>query len=81
MSEPTKCANCGYETDDLVTWLGESSTFEYARNPGYFPKWCRLCTLPVQIAHAEKMAAELPRLKAQLAEVEAARRAIRQEGR
>lgn len=61
------CQNCG-KRDATVNWTDSALAFTH----GLVARWCEVCALEAQIAHAEEVAALLPERKARLAELLAA---------
>lgn len=59
------CQNCD-ERPATVRWMGKRSIAEVTRNPRLLASWCMRCVLKAQIENAERAAASLPELRAQL---------------
>jgi hypothetical protein len=69
VSDEALCANCG-KNPGTLDWVGDGGVL--ALTHGWVAKWCEPCCLKVQIKHAEERAAELPKMRARLAELEPA---------
>ena len=54
------CQNCGAR-EATENWVCEGGTLAYMH--GAYWRWCRLCVLRAQLAHAEVMAESIPELE------------------
>ena len=53
------CQNCGARRA-TENWVSEGGTLAFVH--GNYQRWCHLCTLRAQLAHAVAMAASIPEL-------------------
>ena len=60
---PDLCANCKIRPATL-DWVGEGGTLAYVH--GMSVRWCERCAVEAQLAYAEKLASEIPVLRARL---------------
>jgi hypothetical protein len=60
----TVCANCK-EREGTERWVGDSSAIGWIHMTPQM--WCRLCCAREQLAHAQKLAATIPALEAEIA--------------
>lgn len=61
------CVNCKVRKPDGI-WIGEGSMMDYIHGAG--ARWCNLCMRREQLKYAERLAADIPRLKAEIVELE-----------
>ena len=62
------CRSCR-RREATVNWVGDGGVMAYVH--GAYQRWCNVCAVRAQIAHAEEAAASLPALRAELAAAEA----------
>lgn len=60
-----KCQNgdCKHKATE-VPWIGLGSVLDLIH--GNYTYWCECCMVKAQLEHAEKLAARIPKLKAEL---------------
>lgn len=63
------CQNCNERPADSW-WVGEGGTL--AATHGFYAAWCMRCIVTEQLRYAKQLAATIPELEKQLAELEKA---------
>lgn len=64
-----RCVKC-LTRPSTGTWVGDGGVLAYTH--GFGESWCDLCMAREQLAYAEKLAAQIPDIRARLAELEKA---------
>ena len=65
--EKVMCQNCG-EREGTNDWVGEGGMLAWSH--GWSQKWCDLCCVREQLAHAKKLAERIPELEEKLERLE-----------
>lgn len=65
-----QCENCK-QRQGSINWVGEGGALAYSH--GMSSWWCEFCATEAQLAHAKKVAADIPDLERRLNELRDAR--------